>query len=314
VGFANLFPRFTVTRLCSVTVEMSNDSCWFCCKLAVLSGSAAALVVPATALCAGTLVAALLLTSLATGGAGAAAWFPLDVDAADADAEIAASPDAIIVTPGPAGAAAEPASRPAVVSVAELTLTVELLLLCTTCWAPGGAGPATTVMADAMVAIVLAEGLLPMEPSWKGCACGADMGNEPAGHMHAQLQPPFAAAAAVLFPPEPATTVTADAAADVVDAAISASGVSVPELTEADALEEDVAAAFAELFPEPPPPATTVMASAAAPAAVALEFEDPEPDPATTVTAAAAAPLIELVELFPLPASTVTAAGAAPFA
>lgn len=285
----------------------------------MLSGSAAALVVPATALCAGTLVVA-LLASLATGGAGAAAWFPDDVElAADADAEIAASPDAIIVTPGPAGAAADPASRPAVVSVAELTLTVELLLLlCTACWAPGGAGPATTVMADAMVAIVLAEGPLLMEPSWKGCACGADMGNEPAGHMHAQLQPPFAAAwapaalLAVPFPPEPATTVTADPAGFVVDAATRASGVSVAELTEAEALE-DVAAAFAELFPDPPP-ATTVTAPAAAPAAVALEFDEPEPDPATTVTAAAAAPLVELVELVPLPASTVTAAGAAAFA
>jgi hypothetical protein len=319
VGFANLFPRFTVTRLCSATVEISKPSCWFCCKLAVLSGSAAALVVPASALWAGTLVAALLLASLATGGAGAAAWFPDDVElAVDADAEIAASPDAIIVTPGPAGAAADPASRPAVVSVAELMLTVELLLLlCTACWAPGGAGPATTVMADAMVAIVLAEGPLLMEPSWKGCAWGADIGNEPAGHMHAQLQPPFAAAAAaaaVLFPPEPATTVTADPAGFVVDAATRASGVSVAELTEAEPLEEDVAAAFAELFPEFPP-ATTVTAPAAAAAAVALEFDEPEPDPATTVTAAAAAaPLVDLVELLPLPASTVTAAGAAPFA
>lgn len=164
-----------------------------------------------------------------------------------------------------------------------------------------------------MVAIVLADGPLLMEPSWKGCAWGADMGNEPAGHMHAQLQPPFAAAAAALFPPEPATTVTADPAGLVVEAAMRASGVSVAELTEADALEEDVAAAFAELFPDPPP-ATTVTAPAAAPAAVALEFDEPEPDPATTVIAAAAAPLVELVELLPLPASTVTAAGAAPFA
>lgn len=286
----------------------------------MLSGSAAALVVPATALCAGTLVVA-LLASLATGGTGAAAWFPELVELAeDADAEIAASPDAIIVTPGPAGAAAEPASRPAVVRVAELMLTAELLLLlCTACWAPGGAGPATTVMADAMVAIVLAEGPLLMEPSWKGCAWGADMGNEPAGHMHAQLQPPFAAAAApaallaVLLPPEPATTVTADPAGFVVDAATRASGVSVAELTEANVLEEDVAAAFAEPFPDPPP-ATTVTAPTAAPAAVALEFDEPEPDPATTVTAAAAAPPVELVELLPLPASTVTAAGAAPFA
>ena len=70
-----------MTRLCSATVEMSNGNCWFCCKLAVLSGSAALVVVPATALCAGTLVPAAvvaLLASLATGGAGAAAWFPVD--------------------------------------------------------------------------------------------------------------------------------------------------------------------------------------------------------------------------------------------
>lgn len=144
----------------------------------MLSGSAAALVVPATALCAGTLVVA-LLASLATGGAGAAAWLPDDVEDiadveadaeadADVDAEIAASPDAITVTPGPAGAAAGPARRPAVVRVADLTLTVELLLDWTACWAPGGAGPATTVMADVMVAIVLAEGAELMEPSWKG--------------------------------------------------------------------------------------------------------------------------------------------------
>lgn len=91
-----------------------------------------------------------------------------------------------------------------------------------------------------------------------------------------------------------------------------ASGVSVAELIEAEPLEEEVAAAFAELLPDPP--ATTVTAPAAAPAAVALELDEPEPDPATTVTAAAAALLVELAELLPLPAKTVTAAGAAPFA
>ena len=275
----------------------------------MLSGSAAALVVvPATADSAGTRVRLLRLDS--AGGAGAAAWLPpvlLEADAAvaaDADAEIAASPDAIIVTPGPAGAAADPARRPAVVRVAELTLTVELLLdEATACCAPGGAGPATTVIADAMVCIVLAAWpLADMEPSWKGCAWGADMGNEPAGHMHAQLQPPLAAAASALaLPPEPATTVTAAAAAVVVDAATRASGVRVAELTEAAAEEEDVAAALAVPFPDPPP-ATTVTAWAA-PAAAALAFEEPEPDPATTVIAAAAAPppVVELVELPPLP-------------
>ena len=118
-----------------------------------------------------------LLTLGSAGSAGAAAWLPpvlLDTEAeveaevaADADAEIAASPDAIMVTPGPAGAAADPARRPAVVRVAELMLTVELLLEeAMACWAPGGAGPATTVMADAMVCIVLAAGPLDdIEPS-----------------------------------------------------------------------------------------------------------------------------------------------------
>ena len=233
-------------------------------------------------------------------------------DAVDAEADIAASPEAIMVTPGPAGAAAEPATRPAVVRVAELTLTVELLDEAMACCAPGGAGPATTVIADAMVCIVLAEGPVLMEPTWKGWACGADMGNEPAGHMHAQLHPAFAAATPVLFPPEPATTVTAAAAAVVVEAATRASGVRVAELTEAAALDGDVVAELAVPFPAPPP-ATTVTA-AAAPVAVVLELEEPEPDPATTVTAAAAAPLVELVELLPLPATTVTAAAVAPLA
>lgn len=138
----------------------------------MLSGSAALVVVPATALSAGTLVPEVvaLLASLATGGAGAAAWFPVEVDdAADAEAEIAASPDAIMVTPGPAGAAADPWRRPAVVRVALLTLTVELGDEATACWAPGGAAPpAEMVMAEATVCIVLPEGFESMELSWKG--------------------------------------------------------------------------------------------------------------------------------------------------
>lgn len=80
----------------------------------MLSGSAALVVVPATALSTGTLVP----PSLATGRGGAAAWFPVEL----AEAE----PDATMVTPGPAGAAAVPWRRPAVVRVAVLTLTVEL--------------------------------------------------------------------------------------------------------------------------------------------------------------------------------------------
>jgi hypothetical protein len=179
VGFASLLPKFTVTRLCSATVEISNGSAWFCCKLAVLSGSTAADValVPATWLCAGTLVGSLAALD-STGGAGAAAALPAveedddaavvaDDVAADADAEIAASPEAIIVTPGPAGACAVPTRRPAVVSVAELTLTVDEVVEAMACCAPGGAGPATTVMADAIVCIVLAE-LELMDPSWNG--------------------------------------------------------------------------------------------------------------------------------------------------
>lgn len=271
VGFASLLPKLTVTRLCSATVEISNGSCWFCCKLAVLSGSAALLdivvdaeVEPRTALSAGTPVLELvalalaLLGSLATGAAGAAAALPAEEEeeAEDAEAEIAASPEAIIVTPGPAGAAAEPARRPAVVSVAELTCTVEVDdEEATACWAPGGAGPATTVMADAMVCMVLP---VLMELSWKGWACGADMGNEPDGHMQAQLQPPFAVAAAALPPePPPATTVTAAAAPVEV-----------------------------ELEPEPDP-ATTVTAAAAAPLELVELPPVPLPLPATTVTAPA---------------------------
>lgn len=254
---------------------MSNGSCWFCCRVAVLSGSAALLETvgvveePASALSAGTLVLSVgaLLGSLAAGAGGAAAALPVDEDEAeeegaeeeaeDAEAEIAASPEAIMVTPGPAGAAAEPARRPAVVKVAELICTVELEEEeAMACWAPGGAGPATTVMAEAMVCMVLP---VLVEPSWKGWACGADMGKDPAGHMQAQLQPPFAAAA-FAFPPEP--------------------------------------------------PATTVTAAAAAPVEVEVELEPvPEPEPATTVTAAAPAPPAELVALPPLPfpATTVTA-------
>ncbi len=94
----------------------------------------------------------------------------LEEDAADAEAEIAASPEATTVTPGPAGAAAVPARRPAVVRVAESTLTVEEEVEATACWAPGGAGPATTVRAEAMVCMVLAEEPEPVEPSWNGWA------------------------------------------------------------------------------------------------------------------------------------------------
>lgn len=137
-------------------------------------GVAAGVVVPVTALCAGTFVPELveLLASLATGAAGAAATLPEDEvedAAAEAEAEIAGSPEAIMVTPGPAGAAGEPARRPAVVRVAESTLTVELLEdEATACCAPGGAGPATTVTADVTVCIVLLPGPGPMAPSWKG--------------------------------------------------------------------------------------------------------------------------------------------------
>ena len=234
----------------------------------MLSGSAALLdivvdaeVEPRTALSAGTpvleLLALALLGSLATGAAGAAAALPAEEEeeAEEAEAEIAALPEAIRVTPGPAGAAAEPARRPAVVRVAELTCTVEVDdEEATACWAPGGAGPATTVMADAMVCMVLP---VLVEPSWKGWACGADMGNEPAGHMQAQLQLPFAVAAAALPLEPPATTVTA-AAAPV-------------EL---------------ELEPEPEP-ATTVTAAAAAPPELVELPRVPLPLPATTVTAPA---------------------------
>lgn len=74
--------------------------------------------------------------------------------------------------------------------------------------------PATTVKALlATVCMVLAPPMdtlpMPPEPACADCP-PADMGIEPAGHAHAQLQPPFAAACAAFSvdpPPEPAMTV-----------------------------------------------------------------------------------------------------------
>jgi hypothetical protein len=92
-----------------------------------------------------------------------------------------------------------------------------------------------------------------MAPSWseKDGAAGALMGNEPAGHMQRQLHPPFWAACSAdatdaLLDPEPAMTVTAAPALEVVEALMRPSLVRVAVLME-DAAEDEPARAAAEL-------------------------------------------------------------------
>lgn len=251
-------------------------------------------------------------------GAAAAASEEVDSEEAASDDvlsdDVPADPDATTVTPSPAADVVEAARRPSRVSVAESTLTLLEDVEAAACAPGGNSPPATTVTADAMVCIVLADAA--MGPSWNAGGGGAFMGKDPAGHEHMQRQPPFAAAcsaaAALAVPPEPAMTVAAAPAFEVVDAAIRASLVSVPVLAEPveDDEEEDAAAASGEPVPAP---ATTVTALAFAVAWAwevdelelelelsELEFSElPEPpDPACTVTVppAATAPLTELVD------------------
>lgn len=112
--------------------------------------------------------------------------------------------------------------------------------------------------------------MLDIGPVWSmnGGGAGADMGNEPAGHRHWQLQPPFDAAWALALPfapPPPATTVTWEPAADVVLAPMSASWVRVAELMDAALDDEDSAAAVAaEPLPPPPPPPPAITVTALA--------------------------------------------------
>jgi hypothetical protein len=254
------------------------------------------------------------------------------VSDADADAVADADPLATMVTPSPAAVVVLAANKPFVVSVAESTetLLLEELMAAAADLAPAGASPpATTVTAaEATVCMVLPGSL--MDPIWKGCAFGASIGHDPAGHMQEHAQPPFlaassavdalpAAAAEPVAEPEPATTVTAASAAEVVVAPARPAAVRDSMLTDSiDVEDEDVAAAAAEPASVPamtvtgPPVAALATVS---PLAVAFP-SDPDPacalaviipfiepladsvpfsDPAITVTAAAAAPLEELL-------------------
>lgn len=234
-----------------------------------------------------------------------------------------------MVTPCPAVVVVLAARRLLVVSVAESTDT-ELLEVddAAACALGGTSPPAMTVTADATVCIVLPVAAI--GPSWKLGAAGALMGNEPAGHMQRQLQPPLLAAcsaltAAVLLLPEPATTVTAAPALDVVVAPMRASLVSVAVFTVL--VEVEAGGAVVALMAPDPEPATTVTALPLAAAWVAeetrLEIElllPPEPEPACTVTVAFAAvaptlvnrELLDRVELLPDPGCTVKAAATIP--
>jgi hypothetical protein len=90
------------------------------------------------------------------------------------------------------------------------------------------------------------------------------MGKEFAGHRHWQLQPPLFAACSVALalPPDPAFTVTAAPAPDVVDAPIRASLVRVAVLI--DVVVEDEDAATAATDPDPPADTFTVLLFAVA--------------------------------------------------
>lgn len=223
----------------------------------------------------------------------------------EASAAGEAAPLAIMVTPWPAAVVVVAARRPAGLRVAESMLTLLDELDATAGWAPGGAEPpATTVTADACICKVVAEEL--SAPNENDGAAGALIGNEPAGHKHRQLHPPLLAAcsADVAFPlpPEPATTVTAAPAAEVVVVAMR------PSFVRDAVLIDD--AADNEPLAEPEP----ARMLAALPFTVAVAF-DPPPPPATTVTepavaAFAVAPLDELL-LCPVPACTVTVAAEA---
>jgi len=143
--------------------------------------------------------------------------------------------------------------------------------------------------ADTRVCMVLAPDDV-MEPSWNGGGAGAFIGNEPAGQLHLQAQPPLLAACSALVmsacPPAPALTVTAAPPEDFVEVA-ETSPLLVP-------------------LPDPEPamtvtPPDDLLAEALLP-----------PDPASTVTAAGGLPAFADVALPPTPASTVIAAGGDP--
>ena len=202
----------------------------------------------------------------------------------------------------PAAVVVVVATRPAWLSVAESMLTLLDELDGTACWAPDAAeSPATPVTADACVRMVLAEAL--MAPNENDGAGGAFIGNEPAGQIHWQLHPPLLAAcsADVAFPAsEPAISVTAAPATEVVVVPMRPSFVSEAVFTEDDVSDEPLA----EL--------KSARKLKALPFAVAVGF-DPLAPPATTVTrpdvaSLAAAPLDEpLLASEPACTDTVTA-------
>ena len=117
--------------------------------------------------------------------------------------------------------------------------------------------------------------------SWKGWACGAAIGNEPAGQEHAHAQVPCVTAgwAAALATAEPAPALPA---MTVMALAADAMADEPPIAKDRPTDEEAPAAAT-----EDPPPAMTVTALAAL-AAVAAPVVELEFPPAITVTALAA--------------------------
>lgn len=157
MGRAARAPRFTVTLLWSSIVEMSKGSLLFWRAAADDADE------PATWDCAAT-----------------------------DDTELA---DMVMAAPG--AETVEPARRPAVVRVAELMAGgAGEVLTAAWGWPGGGLPPAMTV--TACVARVEGGGFMEAMAgmSWKGAAWGADIGNEPAGQLHAQLHWPEPAAAA----------------------------------------------------------------------------------------------------------------------
>lgn len=126
------------------------------------------------------------------------------------DADMAGSPEATRVTPGPAAVVVLAALRALVVRVAESMAAAELDCASAVGIPAGGEPPAMMVTPDPEAVEVRSVVGLAMEPmapvwSWKGGAWAALIGNNPAGHAHWQLHAePWAAAAAGAPVPEPA--------------------------------------------------------------------------------------------------------------
>lgn len=119
---------------------------------------------------------------------------PETVEEEAKDAEMAGSPDATRVTPGPAAVVVLAAFNALVVRVAESMAGADELDCASAVGMPaGGDPPAMMVTPDPAAAVdvrrVVGLPMLPMAPvcSWKGGGWGALMGNNPAGHAHWQL-------------------------------------------------------------------------------------------------------------------------------